>query len=116
MMWADYIGELKAGKVTFIEETFGFISYSFPEGGTAIYAEDIYIKPESRDGAHAFNLLGKVEAVGKREGKTDIVFTVYVNSPGATQNLRIYLAMGFTVVEAQNGLIWLKRPIKRKAE
>lgn len=113
-LWADYITELRYGTCKFIEYPWGFISYSVPEGGDCIFLEDIYIVPEHRDAARAYRLLSEVNAIGLELNKVNSVFIVRVDTPEASKNLRMYIAMGFTVSAADAGSIWLKRAITKE--
>lgn len=110
-LWARYVTELRGGAVVFLEEEYGFMSYSLPHGDS-VFVEDVYIVPECRDAVHALLMLSKVEAAGLKAEKTHTVFIVRVESAAAAYNLRIYLAMGFSPVSAESGNIWLKREIK----
>ncbi len=116
-LWAKYIEETFPGHTQFIEYDWGFISYSFPEQyPDCVLAEDIYIEPSSRDCAHALQLHSEVMAEGRKRGKTHSLFVVRLDSPRCTENLRIYLAMGFVPCEANLGRILLKRHFKTGGE
>lgn len=116
-LWADYISELTSGRITFIEEDWGFISFSFPDHAPdCVFAEDIYIVPGKRDASRAYQLLGRVEQAGLKSGKTHTLFTVRADAANASNNLRMYLAMGFLLVDSSQGTIWLKRQINISEE
>lgn len=110
-LWAKYSAELTDGQTTFIERPWGFISYSltqeFPD---SVFAADIYIEPDHRDAAHAYELLGEVERLGRADGRTHTIFVVNVTHANAAWCLRLYLGLGFKPFSAHNGIIWLKRP------
>lgn len=109
-LWNQYVTELLGGRTKLIEHEWGFISYSLPDGDS-VFAEDIYIIPECRDAAHALRLLVEVERAGLSAGKTHTMFIIRLDSPQASYNMRIYLAMGFVLVLADNARIFLKREI-----
>lgn len=111
-LWAQYIAELTGNQTHFIEEEWGFISYSLPAGGDSVFVEDVFVVPAQRDAAHAYQLLGRAEAAGLADGRPYSVFVVQTDSPLAQQNLRIYLALGFSPIAADSGKIWLKREIQ----
>ena len=104
-LWSDYYAERFNYET--IEEDWGFLSYSIIKPYLAI--QECYIIPEARKSHKAIELFNRAVRVAELEECTHLWTQVQVNDRGATRALRANLALGFSVISADNGRIIMTR-------
>lgn len=111
-LWARYSEEITGGAITFVEKEWGFMSFSTPhQFPDSVLGEDLYITPDQRDASHAYQLLHELEDRGRELGKSSLVFVINTRHTNTEWKMRLYLGLGFKIFSAENGIIWLKRPL-----
>jgi GNAT superfamily N-acetyltransferase len=111
-LWADYIQELRAGTIQFLEHDFGFISYTYPEWApTSIKVCDIYVAPGFRKDRKGTFLLEEVCEIGRKAGKTSVIAELELNTATIKLAFRSQVAAGFLPMAAHNGIIHLQKEI-----
>lgn len=104
-LYAQYI--LEHTNKHIIENDKGFATYLFlPD---AIYAEDVYVKPEFRNTAVASGFGDQIAQIGRAAGYTKMYGSVRPNANNSTASLKFLLAYGFTLLEAgPNSIVLVK--------
>jgi len=104
-MYLDYIRERQPGKYV-IQEEHGFCVYSFTDDDTAVYIEEIYVKPEFRKSGLSHSLRSQVEEIARQKGCITLLGTVVPSCRGATTSIKVLLGNGLKLLSAENDLIW----------
>lgn len=111
-LWAEYINELRGGKVSFIEQEHGFISWSFPEWAhNCIMINDIYVRPDARMQGVGKLLLEQVCEIGRKAGRLYVTSELHLDTCIYAESMRAQIAVGFVPVAAENGRIFMRRSL-----
>jgi ribosomal protein S18 acetylase RimI-like enzyme len=104
-MFKEYYKELKNLEV--YEEENGFVLYRLQHPYLII--RDIYVKPEHRRSHLAANMADKLAKVAKELGFTHMLGDVEPSNNAATASIKVLLAYGMRVKEAnQDEIIFIK--------
>lgn len=104
-MFKEYFKELKDLHV--YEEENGFILYKLQP--PYLYIRDIYVKPEHRRSHLAADMADKLAKVAKDLGYTHMLGDVEPSNNSATASIKVLLAYGMRVKEAnQDEIIFIK--------
>ena len=106
-LWSDYILEREGNAV--IEEGWGFIEFRISPPVCQIHS--LYVRPVDRLSGRGSELADRVVEIARREGCTLLWAQVVTTTLNATESLKAILGYGFTVQEAQNGVIVLTKDI-----
>jgi GNAT superfamily N-acetyltransferase len=92
-----------------LEDDKGFATFYFVNGG--VYIEDLYTLPQYRQTGHAARLADKIALIAKEQGYNKMFGTIVPTAQGSTEGMKVLLAYGFKLRDAQNGFITLEKAI-----
>lgn len=106
-MFKQYFRELKNLEV--YEEENGFVLYKIEEN--LLYIRDIYVKPENRKSKLAATMADKVAEFAKTLGCDTMIGDVEPSNNNATDSIKVLIAYGMRVVEANDDEIIFAKEI-----
>lgn len=112
-LFAEYYLE-REGISTFENDDY-FFTWKLTEDRSEFHVIDMYIKPEKRGGASIAQLLNKVTELATKERTNFIVSKVAIGTAKPERSLSIMLKIGFELLKAEDGLVWLAMPTRERA-
>ncbi len=107
-MFEEYFRELKNLEVYKTE--YGFVLYRI-QSDAQLYIRDIYVKPEYRKGGVAAKMADEVAVLAKEKGCTIMIGDVEPSNNNATDSIKVLLAYGMKVAEANDDEILFVKEI-----
>lgn len=106
-LYSEYIQERENKSI--VEHDKGFATYKII--GLECYIIDIYVKPEARKEGLASKMADEITEIAKSKGCKILSGSVYPAANGSTESLKVLLAYGFKLHDAQNGMISMYKEI-----
>ena len=104
-LYAQYITEVANRHI--LEEPYGFITYEFED--KICYIADFFIVKEER--GRGVELFERVKAIAKDNGCFSVMGRVDAQNKLCSKLLSVYLRLGFKVIRAESGGIFLGKDI-----
>lgn len=95
----------------YFEDKFGFIEWRYLDNGKTVYIIDIFVEQEYRKDGHAARLADKICKEAKEKGATCVLGTVVPSAKGSTESIKVLMAYGMTLHNAQNDCIIFRKEI-----
>lgn len=108
-MHAKYIEERMGDSI--IETDKGYITYRYLNDGKTVYIVDLYVLPEYRQDKVASGLADFVADLAKDKGAVEMFGTVDPRAKNPTDNLKVLLGYGMTLVSSSNEMILFRKDI-----
>ncbi len=111
-LWAQYMTELRGGRITFIENEWGFISYEFPLWAQdSILALDLFVVPDKRRTGLGAQLMEQVMNIGRLSGKQWFLGHVELGTAISNESMKAHMGAGLVPISATNDKILMRRPL-----
>ncbi len=107
-LYGEYIKERQGDDILEVDE--GFATYRFVDAET-VYLVDIYVKPDARKYGHAAKLADTIASIAKQRGCKYMIGTVALGLKGSTDSLKVLLAYGMSLHQAQPSAIIMRKEI-----
>ena len=106
-LFGQYIKEREAKDI--VEDHRGFATYYL--AGNHMYIEDIFVSEEHRESGAAKDYANAISAIALKQGINKLLGSVQAGSPGATRNLKVLLAYGYSLLECQGQTIYFEKDL-----
>lgn len=107
-LFAQYIYERQNKSI--VEDENGFATYYFIEN--TCYIEDLYVIKDARKKGIAASYADRIAEEAKRNGASKLMGSVNVLANGATDSMKVLIAYGFSLLSANNNMIFLTKEIE----
>jgi len=104
-MWLDYVRERMPMK-SVLETEKGFAIYYNIEVESAVYVEEIYVKPEFRRSDVAYNLMKEIV---KESNMPFMLGSIDTTTEGTTASLKGMLKAGFEPYRTEGNLMFFRK-------
>jgi GNAT superfamily N-acetyltransferase len=109
-MYKEYLRERENAEL--VEFDSGFMVLKLlPD---ALYIQDIYVKPEARQGGVGRMMLMHAEALAKELGKSAILGSCSPLAHGSTVSMKSMFACGFELKSCEQDMIYLIKPLSKE--
>lgn len=93
-LWAEYLAERTGKQVLECAEGFAVYLFVTWDGESAVYLEDIYVRPDKRKSHVATQMADLVAEMARQKGCTVMIGSVAPNVNGSTRSLKVLLGYG----------------------
>lgn len=111
-LYGEYLLERLGKEIIERDDGFAtFVRLTTPEGESAVYIEDIFVRPEARKKGVATDLADGICQWAATCGCTVVFGSVNAKANGATQSLKVLIAYGMQLSHVIGDMIYFRKEI-----
>jgi hypothetical protein len=106
-LYAQYLRERQG--VESIWNQNGFIAYKC--AGDECFIAELFVEPEARRSGACRELVERVMSVARASGRKVLTGNIHIKDPGHDQTLQAAYALGFKVIGAESGILFISKNV-----